>query len=430
MSLLGIILGLGLLVFFAFKGKSLIWAAPVCAAVVALTGGLELLPAYTQTYMEGFVGFTKSWFPTFILGAIFGKILEISGGAQSITRWIVQKLGKDKAILVSIIAAAVLTYGGVSGFVVIFSMYPIVIGIFREAKIPRRLIPATIYTGAFTFTMVATPGTPAIQNLIPMKHFGTTAMASPIIGIVSTILMFGLSYMWLTYRAKKFMAEGQYFDEPQKRVFELPEEELPNPLFSVIPFLSIIVVLNILKQDIVVALLTGVVLAAIFNKGHIKKELGEVFNEGAQGAVLSVINTSAVVGFGTVVKAVPGFAVLTQAVLGLGGNPLIAESIAVNILAGATGSASGGLTIALDALAPKFVEMAAISGISLEVFHRVASIACGGLNTVPHDGGVVTYLSQCEISHKQGYYDIFIIGGAIPVITNIVAIIMGAMGMV
>lgn len=430
MSLLGIVVGLALLMFFAFRGKSLIWAAPVCAVIVALFGGLDPLPAYAETYMEGFVGFTKSWFPVFILGAIFGKILEISGGAQSITKWIVQKLGRDKGILVSIISAAVLTYGGVSGFVVIFSMYPIVIGLFREADISRRLIPATIYTGAFTFTMVATPGTPAIQNLIPMEFFGTSATAAPIIGTVSTLIMFGLSYVWLTYRARKFRDLGEHFNEPERKVFELPDEELPNPLSALIPFISIIVVLNILNQDIIIALLTGVVLASIFNIRHIKKGLGEIFNEGAQGAVLSVINTSAVVGFGSVVKAVPGFAVLTAAVLGIGGSPLIAETIAVNLLAGATGSASGGLTIALDALSETFVEMSAASGISLEVFHRIGSIACGGLNTMPHDGGVVTYLSYCEIPHKKGYFDIFMIGGAIPIFTTIIAIIMGTLGIV
>lgn len=430
MSLLGIVLGLGLLMLFAFKGKSLIWAAPVCAAVVALFGGLNPLPAYAETYMQGFVGFTQRWFPVFMLGAIFGKILEISGGAQSVTKFIVQKLGKEKAILVSIIAAAVLTYGGVSGFVVIFSMYPIVIGLFREANISRSLIPATIYTGAFTFTMVATPGTPAIQNLIPMEVFGTTATAAPIIGTVSTLIMFGLSYLWLSHRANQFRSLGDQFTEPQKKVFELPDEELPNPLFSIISFLAIVIVLNVLGQHIIVALIVGIILAASLNAKYIKKDIGQVFNEGAQGAVLSVINTSAVVGFGTVVQASPGFAILTDAVMGIGGNPLIALTVAVNLLAGVTGSASGGLTIALNALGDRFVEMSLASGMSLAVFHRIASISAGGLNTMPHDGGVVTYLSHCEISHKKGYFDIFIIGGVIPVITNVIAIIMGTVGIV
>ena len=158
--------------------------------------------------------------------------------------------------------------------------------------------------------------------------------------------------------------------------------------------------------------------------------VGETCNKGCQSAVSAIMNTAAAVGFGSVVKITPGFAVLSELVLGIGGSPLIAESIAINVLAGATGSASGGLQIALDALADNFIQMSQTSGIPLAVFHRVGSIACGGLNTMPHDGAVVTYLSYCKISHKRGYFDMFIVAGAIPILANIVAIILGTIGIV
>ncbi len=358
MSLAGIVIGLALLIWFAFRGKSLIWAAPICAMVVALTGGLDLLPAYTVSYMEGFVGFVKNWFPAFLLSAIFGQIMEDSGGAQAITKAIVRRLGRNKAIFVSVLCGGILAYGGISGFVIIFSMYPIVLGLFREANISRRLIPATVMAGAFTFAMSSLPGTPTIQNLIPGEYFGTPPTAAPVMGVICSIVMFVGPILWLSYRAKKLRSCGEGYS-------------------------------------------------------------------GCQSAVSAVMNTAAAVGFGSVVKLSPGFATLEAMVLGIEGSPLIAESVAINLLAGATGSASGGLRIALDALAPSFIRMSETSGIPLTAFHRVGAIASGGLNTLPHDGAVVTYLSYCKIPHKKGYFDMFIVAGAIPIIANIVAIILG-----
>ena len=437
MSLFGIVLGLGLLIAFAFRGKSLIWAAPICAMVVALTGGMDLLPAYIDSYMTGFVGFVKDWFPTFLLSAIFGQIMEDSGAAQSITKAIVKLVGRDKAIFVSVLCGGVLAYGGISGFVIIFSMYPIVLGLFKEADISRRLIPATVMTGAFTFAMSAIPGTPTIQNLIPMKYFGTTATAAPVIGCVCAVIMFVLPILWLGYRAKKLRLAGEGYDDPEDIPVAIADEALPNAPLCVIPFILILILLNVLQLNIVVCLLAGdiLILAILFTMGAVRGKtyltnVGETFNKGCLSAVSAVMNTSAAVGFGSVVKLSSGFATLSALVLGIKGSPLISESIAINILAGATGSASGGLTIALDALAPSFIQMSQTSGIPLAVFHRVASIACGGLNTLPHDGAVVTYLSYCKITHKRGFFDMFMVAGAIPIVANIVAIIMGTIGIV
>ncbi len=437
MSLVGIILALALLVFFAFRGCSLIWVAPICAMFVALTGGLELLPTYLETYMEGFVGFTKTWFPAFLLSAIFGRVMQDSGGAQAITKGAVKILGHKHVIFVSVLAAGILAYGGVSGFVIIFSMYPIVIGLFREANITRRLIPATIMTGAFTFAMSALPGTPTIQNLIPGEFFDTPPTSAPVIGIVCSIIMFVGPVIWLNYRAHKLRALGEGYDEPDNVEEAIPDEDLPSALLCVIPFLVILVLLNVFKQHIVVSLLAGTVLLILFLiiQGLITKKTyirhyGQTFNAGAASAVQAIINTSAVVGFGSVVSVTPGFALLSQWVLGIKGSPLISESVAINILAGATGSASGGMRIALDALVDNFKAMSAESGISLQVFHRVAAIASGGLNTLPHDGAVVTYLSYSGISHKKGFFDMFIVAGAIPILANVVAVILGSVGVI
>lgn len=213
----GIFLGLALLMFLAYKGMSIIWVAPITALVVALTGGLELIPAYTDTYMTGFVGFAKSWFPVFMLGAIFGKIMDETGAARSVAHFVVELIGKKFAILAVVLAAAVLTYGGISLFVVVFAIYPIAIALYREANITRRLIPGAIALGAFTFTMTALPGSPQIQNLIPIQYFDTTAAAAPIMGLVGAIIMLGGGMAWLTYREKQYTAKGVVYTELDKK---------------------------------------------------------------------------------------------------------------------------------------------------------------------------------------------------------------------
>lgn len=425
----GIFLGLALLMFLAYRGMSIIWIAPICALVVGLTGGLDLLPMYTDTYMAGFVGFTKSWFPTFMLGAVFGKIMDDSGAANSIAVWLVKIIGGKRAILAIVLACSVMTYGGISLFVVVFAIYPLALALFREANITRKLIPGSIALGSFTYTMTAMPGSPQIQNLIPMKYFGTTAMASPILGIISTLVLFALGMLWLTYREKKYTAAGEGFTEPDKAVATVSHENMMNPLLAFLPLISVIVVLNVFKQNIVVALASGVILGIAFGFTRLK-HLIKTMNDGAAGSVLAIINTSAAVGFGSIVKTVPGFADLTKLLIGIKGNPLISESVAVNVLAGATGSASGGMGIALEALGAKYMELATQTGISPEVFHRVASVSSGGLDTLPHNGAVLTLLAVTGMTHKDSYLDIMVTSLINPVITCVIIIILGGMGIV
>ena len=279
----GIFLGLALLMYLAFRGWSIIWIAPICAMVVAITGGIELLPAYTETYMTGFVGFTKSWFPVFMLGAIFGKLMEITGAAQSVAHFLVNLIGAKRATLAVILGCGVLTYGGISLFVVVFAMYPIALALYREANITRKLIPGAIALGSFTFTMTAIPGTPQIQNLIPMDYFHTDPMAAPILGIVGALIMLVGGYMWLVWRERKFTAAGEGFTEPKgKEELLLDEDQLPNPYVSFLPLLSVILTLNLLDWHIVAALLSGVILSMVVNYKSFNK-FTEAINGGAQG---------------------------------------------------------------------------------------------------------------------------------------------------
>lgn len=428
--MIGIVIGLVLLMFLAYRGYSIIWVAPLTALVVALTGGLELLPAYKDVYMSGFVGFTKSWFPVFMLGAIFGHLMDYTGAAKSIAKWLTGIIGAKRAILGVVIGCAVLTYGGISLFVVVFAMYPLALELFREANISRKLIPGTIALGSFTFTMTAIPGTPQIQNLIPMEYFKTTPTAAPIMGISAAVFMFGLGYAYMVWKEKKLTARGEVFVEPLKKggdeAFD-PNKKLPNPILSILPLLTVLLTLNLLDWDIVIALVAGIIIAMILNY---KEYMGftKVISAGASGSMTAIINTSAAVGFGAVVRAVPGFQSLTEFVMGIKGTPLISEAVAVNLLAGATGSASGGMGIALAALGDKYYQIAIETGINPEAFHRVASLASGGLDTLPHNGAVLTLLAITGLTHKDSYIDIFVTSLLLPVLSSVPAIILASLG--
>lgn len=310
---------------------------------------------------------------------------------------------------------------------VVFAVYPLALTLFKEANIPRRLIPGTVALGAFTFTMTAIPGTPQIQNLIPMEYFHTTATAAPIMGIVAALIMGGGGYFYLRWREKKLKANGEVYTEPKDNKIVNTEGDTPLFWLSLLPLLTVLVTLNILKWDIILALIAGIALILLLNI-HKFKGFVKAINEGAIGSMTAIINTSAAVGFGSVVRTVPGFERLTEVLMGIKGNPLISEAIAVNVLAGATGSASGGMGIALEALGSKYYEIAQTSGIDPEQFHRIASLASGGLDTLPHNGAVLTLFAITGMTHKDSYLDIFVVAVLIPVISVIVAILLASIG--
>ena len=432
--MLGILLGLICLAFLTYKGMSILWVAPVSALVVAAFGGMNLLDAFTGDFMKAFGGYATSWFPMFMLGAIFGKVMEVTGAAESIAHFLAKKIGYKRAIIAVVVICGVLTYGGVSLFVVVFVMYPMGLALFREANLPRKMLPGSIALGAFAFTMTAFPGTPQLTNVIPATYFGTGPMSAPVIGIICGILMFILGILWLQYRTKKLQSAGEVFDEPEGETTAgvSNPEDLPKWYLAIIPPLLIIILFNAVKLNIVVALLVGV-LAGIIIFIRRLKTFGNVIktlNDGASGSMLAILNTAAGVGFGGVIKVVPGFEQLKTLVTGIDASPLISEAIAINVLAGATGSSSGGVSIVLEALGPQFIELAKQSGIALEVFSRVASISAGGLDTLPQCGAVLTVLAVTKLTHKDSYIDIFMCCTVIPISATILAIILGTLGVV
>ncbi|ALC91740.1 transporter [Bacillus sp. FJAT-18017] len=428
--MLSIIVGLLLLVGLAYLGWSIIWVAPLAAGVVALLSGLNVFETYTQTYMDGLVGFVKSWFPIFLLGAIFGKLMEVTGAARSVAKKITELIGKKRALLGVLIAAAVLTYGGVSLFVVVFAIYPIALELFREANISRKLLVPTFALGAFTFTMTSVPGTPQIQNLIPMDYFNTTPMAGPVIGIVTTLIMAVGGYLFLAHSQKKLTAKGEVFTEPAKgpASSDKDEDDVPNWILSIIPLIVVVILLNVVKIEALYALIIGVLSIMILNLKDRKKFVSSI-NEGGKGSVMAILNTSAAVGFGAVIAVVPAFDEITTWLFNLSDNPLVAESLAVQIMAMITGSASGGMGIALSTLGESFAQLSQTTGISPEVFHRMAAVASGA-SILPNNGALLTLLAVTGLSHRETYKYVFVVALLIPTLAMIVGIIMGAIGLV
>jgi H+/gluconate symporter-like permease len=442
MDVLGILLSLFLLMFFAYRGFSVILFAPIFALLAAVSQGFAPMPAYTELFMAKAVTYVKSFFPVFMLGAVFGKVMEDTGLAKSIAHAIIKGLGRERAILSVVLACAVLTYGGVSLFVVVFAVYPFASALYKEADMPKRLIPGTIALGSFTFTMDAIPGTPQIQNLIPTNFFGTDIYAAPILGILGGILIFICGMAWLNWRLKTAKAAGEGYgtghtNEPPV----VDESNLPNWALSILPLLSVLVVNFIMTKyytwdasllqpfvsmklplmaaavknvisiwALIIGLVVGIVFAVGLGYTRLPKGgLAKALNAGAIGSLLAIMNTASEVGYGNVIASLPGFKHISNSLLGIsiGGSPLVSEAVTVSTLAGITGSASGGMSIALDLMSKDWMAIAAKINMSPEILHRVASMASGGLDTMPHNGAVITLLAVCGLTHSQSYPDIF-----------------------
>jgi H+/gluconate symporter-like permease len=461
MGLLGILLALGLLVWLAYQGWSVLLLAPAAALIAAAVSREPLLAHWTQTFMGSAAQFVAQFFPLFLLGALFGKLMDDSGSVDAIARFMTERLGPRRAILAVVLAGALVTYGGVSLFVAFFVLAPMAQALFKAADIPRRLMPAAIALGTSTFTMTAFPGTPAIQNAIPMPFFGTTPFAAPGLGIIASAIMLGFGLWWLARseaaarRAgegygsndieSRNIADDQIIRERATTAREFDPAEINHGRHSdttvpigiaVLPLL-VVVAVNLLMSlvilprldfsflaearwgatslsavagvwSVAVALATAILTLILVNRQRLPT-LRESMDAGANASVLPAFSVASLVGFGAVVAMLPAFATVRDWVLSIGGGPLVSLAIATNILAALTGSASGGMTIALDALGDTYVRIAAEQGIDPGLMHRVAAIASGTLDSLPHNGAVVTLLAVCGSKHRESYPDIVMV---------------------
>lgn len=453
LGIVGIILSLALLITLAYRGVPVVLAAPIASVVALIFSGAPILASYTEIFMPAMADFVGSWFPIFLTGAIFGVLMTVTGYAESIARSVTSVVGAKSAIAATVVTSALMTYGGISLFVVAFVMYPLARELFRVADIPRRLIPGTIALGIFTFTMTALPGSPQVQNIIPGQLFGTGSFAAPGIGVVSGVLIFGLGVLWLEFRRRKLMGAGEQFDSPASALSVSGSTEdsasesstkVLAPTSRLIPFLPLLTVFVVnfactllifpalnwsyLEEDkfggiaydtraglwaVLLGIVTAILLIVALNAKHLK-ELRSGFVDGAKGSLLPIFSTASEVGYGAVVASVAAFAVVRDSVFGVGANALWTSVMTVSVTAGLTGSSSGGMTIALNALGEDLRMLAEQDGISMEAMHRLTAMGAGGLDTLPHSGAVVTLLIVCGLTHKQSYKDMGMVTLVIP----------------
>jgi len=479
MGLLGILLALGLLIWLAYRGWSVLLLAPAAALVAAAVAREPLLAHWTQTFMGSAAQFLAQFFPLFLLGALFGKLMEDSGSVEAIARFMTERLGPRRAVLAVVLAGALVTYGGVSLFVALFVLAPMAQALFRAADIPRRLMPAAIALGTMTFTMSALPGTPAIQNAIPMPFFGTTPFAAPGLGILAAAVMLAFGLWWLG-RAESAarragegfgraadvdpgaVAEDQTIRERATTAREFDPAEIRHgrhsdavpPIGVALLPLAVVVGVNLLLSIVVlprldfsflaeekwgvtslsavagvwavaVALAAATLTLVILNYRRLPA-LRESMDAGANASVLPAFSVASLVGFGAVVAMLPAFAVVRDWVLSIQGGPLVSLAVATNVLAALTGSASGGMTIALDALGDTYMRLAAERGIDPALLHRVAVIGAGTLDSLPHNGAVVTLLAVCGSTHRESYLDIVVVAIVGAVIALVAVIALGS----
>ncbi|BAL24332.1 GntP family permease [Azoarcus sp. KH32C] len=440
-----IVLGaLCFLMFVAYRGYSVILFAPVAAlGAVLLTDPALVPPMFTGLFMDKMVGFVKLYFPVFLLGAVFGKVIELSGFSKAIVSSVIRMVGAERAMLSIVLVCAILTYGGVSLFVVVFAVYPFAAEMFRQSGIPKRLIPGTIALGAFTFTMDSLPGTPQIQNIIPTTFFKTDTWAAPWLGVTGAVFILATGLAYLEWQRRKALASNEGYgtnlvNEPEP----FDHEKLAHPAIAILPLVMVGVMNKLFTLAIpefygsshsfvpavigkaapVVqevskvaaiwavegALLVGILTVMAFAWKTVVPRFADGSKSAIAGSLLAAMNTASEYGFGAIIAALTGFLVVARA-LGSVPNPLVNEAITVTSLAGITGSASGGMSIALAAMAETFISNAHAAGIPLEVLHRVAAMASGGMDTLPHNGAVITLLAVTGLTHKVAYKDIFAI---------------------
>ncbi|MES2349756.1 MAG: GntP family permease [Pseudomonadota bacterium] len=445
MSFLIVLAALIFLMLAAYRGYSVILFAPVAAlGAVLLTDPGAVAPVFSGIFMDKMVGFIKLYFPVFLLGAVFGKLIELSGFSESIVVAAIKYIGRSRANAVIVTVCALLTYGGVSLFVVVFAVYPFAAELYRQSNIPKRLMPGAIALGAFSFTMDSLPGTPQIQNIIPTTFFKTTGWAAPWLGTIGSLFIIVVGLSFLEWRRRAAMATGEGYGASVDK--DLPRADtagLPHPLLSLAP-LVLVGVANFTLTKLIPgwygesyaltadalpglhapvtlpikavvgiwavegALLLGILLVVATAFGRVRSRFVEGTKAAVGGALLAAMNTASEYGFGGVIASLPGFLMVSDALRSVP-NPLVNAAVSVSSLAGITGSASGGMSIALAAMSDAFIKGAQAANIPLDVLHRVVAMASGGMDTLPHNGAVITLLAVTGLTHRESYKEIFAI---------------------
>lgn len=435
LSIIGVFVALAFLIGFALLGHNISILAIVAGIIVMLFSGMPIIESLKEVFMVGFGNFAKGNFLMILMGAMFGAFMTVSGAAQSVAFALVRLLRKipgDKkfnAVIALVLVMAVLTYSGVATGVVVFTVIAIGRSLLEELDVPWSMFTCSAL-GSGTFAIAMLPGSPAFHNIIPIEYLGTTPMAAPVIGILSTFLCLalGLGYIWLEVkRAEKhgegFMPSGE---EMARSGVSATEDPHHNIILCILPSLSLILSMNLLKLNPIAASLVGCLSICIFFGKDMLVNFKKGIADGTSTGIITAVNVGLIVGFGSVVAAAPGYALVLKALNNVGGPPLLQVVIAVSSIAGITGVATGGMSIALDSMSEQWLAM----GINPAILHRIAAMSSISFDTLPHNAAVVTMLTISHLSYRQAYKHVFVTSVAIPLICALFGVFLATLGLV
>ncbi len=445
MEAFGLAIALTVLIILAFRGVNIIIASLISSFMVAVTNDLSLPVTFKEYFAFGpplgAFTFMGRFFLLFLTGAMFGTLMAKSYAVTSIARALGRALGPNQALLIVAFSAAILTYGGVVAFVVVFVIYPLGLQLIQNARLPRRLLVAAMCLGSGTFTMTALPGTPSIHNVIPAVALNTDLYAGALLGILASVIMLVLGVWYLLREQAKLADWEPPADHYLLDSVEATSEELPDWRIAMIPMIIVILTIALPKiigqfvpDDAQVSAFTRLLLVARAEPviwpsfalvigcitvfilfPVIRKDFMEHLGLGANNSIMPLINTAAVIGFGGVVTQTTGFHDFANFMPSLDLPPNVSAALSVNVISGIIGSSSGGLQIFMQTLAEQYLAQ----GIPPEILHRISAIACGCIDSLPHSGGVVALLTIMRVTHREGYKDLAMVTVAIPIIATI-----------
>ncbi|MDD9148181.1 SLC13 family permease [Sporolactobacillus sp. CQH2019] len=412
MNILIICIGLIILAYFCFKGVPTPISGILCSALVLLLFRMNVYDGLMATYMTGFVNFIKSYFIMLLFGSLFGKIMEISGAADSIAEKVVNLVGKKSIVLGMALTTLILTVSGISIFVCIFAVLPIALQLCKKANLPRYFIIGAFTIGAYCGSTA--PFTPSIYNVVPTRYLGTTVAAAWIPGLISCIVYFVLAMIWMSYWEKRERARGACYRTDESEVaaeaeFKAGNKRKSNFILAILPIILLLLALNVAKLSVEYSLLVGCISAVVLQfktLPHVWQEIKNHFLVACSNTMSAAINTAAVVGFGAVVAATSGFETLIHLVAHMGGNPLLGGLITTGALAGITGSSSGGIAMAAPILQKYFLPLT-----NAQALHRVATVTSLSLGSLPNCGFLQTEFNLTQVDFKESYlYMVFPVG--------------------
>lgn len=434
-GIIGLIIAVALVIYMIWKNWHMAIVSLVGALVVILFNGMDPVTTLTDNFMTSMSSFAGNWFLLFMLGAIFGKVMGESGASVGIANHLLKLVGEKSVVLVIMITGLVLSYGGIGTFIIAFSVYPIAVALFQKADIPKSLIVATIMVVPVTVCMTMLPGSPSTQNLLPTTFFGTTAYAGPVIGIICSVIMFAMAYLYLNWQIKKAKNRGEHFvASPGEDIMDLSAAEdgtAPSVGKCYAPIIVLLVVMFALQKltempstyAVACAMTLAIIVGCVLYKD--KLEIQKVINDGTTGGLGALIATSSIMGFGGVVSASPAYTGIVDALVNMNIGPMATAIISINVIAAITGSSAGGLNIFLSSMSDYMIA----SGLNLSMLHRVVAIASSGFDAMPHASGMVVCNQIAKTSQRDTYKHVFITCAIMPFCLAIFAAILGTLGL-